>query len=98
MDSDKQLDAHLFICVNEKEGKECCAAKGAAELRDKLKKISKDPNRKWLGRVRVNNSGCLGHCEEGITAVLYPQGKWFTHLDKDDADVLVDAVEEALKK
>ena len=95
---DHKLDAHLFICVNQKEGKECCANKGASELKDALKKMSKDPKRGWHGRVRINNSGCLGHCEEGITAVLYPEGKWFTNLEKDDVEVLAEAVAEALKK
>ncbi len=99
---DMKLDAHLFICTNEKQGKPCCAARDAAALRDSLKKISKDPARGWAGRVRVNNSGCLGHCEDGIAAVLYPQGQWFTNLKSDDVEllteVLVDAVEAALKK
>jgi (2Fe-2S) ferredoxin len=96
--SDKKYDAHLFICTNEKQGKPCCAAKSASELRDQLKKISKDPSRGWEGRVRVNNSGCLDRCQEGIAAVLYPQGEWFTNLKSTDVEVLVDAIETALNK
>jgi (2Fe-2S) ferredoxin len=96
--SEKKLDAHLFICTNEKEGKPCCAAKGASDLRSALKKMSKDPARGWLGRVRINNSGCLDHCDEGIAAVLYPEGQWFTNLESDDVEVLASAIDRALKK
>lgn len=96
--SDSKYDAHLFICTNTKEGRECCAAKGASQLRDALKTVSKDPTKGWVGRVRVNNSGCLGPCERGINAVLYPQGQWFHNLKSTDAQVLIDAVDAALKK
>lgn len=90
----KELKAHLFVCTNTKKNGECCGPKGAAEMRDRLKKICHDKG--IAGDVRINASGCLGHCEAGITAVLYPQGKWFTNLsNKDDAKLLA-AVEEAL--
>ena len=36
------LKAHVFICTNVKEGRESCGPKGAADLRDVLKKMSKD--------------------------------------------------------
>ncbi|MEW6056294.1 MAG: (2Fe-2S) ferredoxin domain-containing protein [Bdellovibrionota bacterium] len=97
MSDDLQLDAHLFICTNKKEKGECCALKGSEALRDELKKRSKDPSRGWAGKVRVNASGCLGHCKEGITAVLYPEGKWFTHLTVDSADELERSVVAALE-
>lgn len=90
------LDAHLFICTNTKANGECCAAKGAAELRDQLKRISKDPANGWGTRVRVNNSGCLGHCEKGIVAVLYPEGRWWTGLSASDAPKLAAALHETL--
>ncbi len=93
--ADKKLDAHLFICTNKKDGKECCANKDAGALRDALKTISKE-KKEWMGRVRINNSGCLGHCENGIAAVLYPEGKWFTNLTKDDVKILESAVDAAL--
>lgn len=45
--------------------------------------------------VRVNASGCLGHCEEGITAVMYPQGEWKLNLTPSDTETLVDWVAES---
>lgn len=75
---------HFFICTNHREGKACCAEKGAVELHQKLKERLSDVR----GKVRVNASGCLGFCEKGITAVLYPEGKYLTHLQSNDIDDL----------
>ena len=41
--------------------------------------------------------GCLGHCEQGITAVLYPEGRWFTHLTTESQTELENAVKGNLK-
>jgi (2Fe-2S) ferredoxin len=40
--------------------------------------------------VRVNTSGCLDRCEEGPVAVVYPEGVWYTYVDKEDIDEIVD--------
>lgn len=77
----KGIEAHFFICTNHREGgRASCAARGSAALRDAAKSLSQDPARGWKGRVRINAAGCLGRCEEGIVAVLYPQGQWLTGL------------------
>lgn len=90
-----KLDAHLFICTNQKDGVECCAQKGAASLHAAVKEVCSN-RPEWKGRVRINRAGCLGHCEKGIAAVLYPEGKWFHGLTEKDAARLVEAVEKAL--
>ena len=77
--------AHLFICTNKKDGKTCCADKEAEGLRSRLKDWAK---REGLTSVRVNASGCLDRCEEGITAVLYPHGIWYNKLKSDDDEKL----------
>jgi len=79
------FDAHLFICTNLKpEGKPSCARKGAEALRSRVKEAAAElakehPERK----VRVNASGCLGQCAQGIAAVCYPRGEWLTQLSDD---------------
>ena len=35
--------------------------------------------------VRVNKSGCLDHCESGVSCVVYPAGVWYTIPDDDAA-------------
>ena len=95
-----KYDAHLFICTNKKEKGACCADRQGPELRDRLKKLSRDPALGWGKRVRVNAAGCLGECEEGVAAVIYPEGRWLRNLRNDDASErqLIDAVNEALAR
>lgn len=91
--------AHLFICVNDRgEGaKESCARKGAQDLRDRVKTLCFERGFP-KGSYRINNSGCLGPCERGISAVLYPKGEWILDNTPEDAEKLVNLVEQALKE
>ena len=83
----KNLKCHLFICTNQKEKGECCAPKGGGLLRDKMKAwLKQNPDLKE--HIKVTASGCLSHCEDGITAVFYPQGEWLTKLTPDDGAIL----------
>lgn len=87
-------DCHLFICTNKKANGLCCAQKPMEDLRVKLKqKLAL----KFGKRVRVNASGCLGHCEKGGVAVLYPEAKWYFDLDENDLDRLEADICERLK-
>lgn len=95
MSDGRNLEAHVFVCTNKKEKGECCAAKGAIELREELKKLCQDESKGWHGRVRVNASGCLGRCSEGIAAVVYPQAIWHTKLTKETG---AKTIEETLSK
>jgi (2Fe-2S) ferredoxin len=38
----------------------------------------------------VNVSGCLDRCEEGPVAVVYPEGVWYTYVDQEDLDEIVE--------
>jgi len=88
----KKLKAHLFICTNMRDGKQSCGGSGSMDLVDELKSWVKEENLK--GEIRINKSGCLGPCEQGIVAVCYPQGRWYTELKKKD----VGKLKEDLKK
>lgn len=92
-----KLDAHLFICTNTKKDGSGCASLGSQELRDKVKEAC-SARPEWKGRLRINNAGCLGRCEHGIAAVLYPEGKWLLQLKKNDTEKLLEAIENALKE
>jgi (2Fe-2S) ferredoxin len=98
MSDGRNLDTHLFICTNFREKEGSCSQKGSVELREKVKKMCQDPARGWHGRIRVNTAGCLGRCEEGITAVLYPQAQWMTRLTTESADVLEKAIASVLNQ
>ena len=95
MSEEPRFEAHLFICTNDRgpNGKRpSCAHRGAQELRDQVKEACRQQGFP-KGSVRINSAGCLDQCERGITAVLYPSGKWFLDLRPGDAGRLVEAVE-----
>ena len=43
------------------------------------------------GKIRVNTSGCLDRCEQGPALVVYPEGVWYTYIDEDDIDEIIDS-------
>ena len=43
------------------------------------------------GKVRINQSGCLDRCEEGPVLVVYPEGTWYTYVDNEDIDEIIDS-------
>ncbi|MBK9294719.1 MAG: (2Fe-2S) ferredoxin domain-containing protein [Oligoflexia bacterium] len=98
MKENAQLKAHIFVCTNFKETGDSCGAKGASQLRDQLKANCAQELVEFKGQFRVNASGCLGHCEKGINAVLYPNAKWFFGLKPDDVELLKSELQAVLKK
>jgi predicted metal-binding protein len=101
----KEYDAHLFICTNRKgpspDGKPraSCALRDSEKLRDSVKTAAA---RRLQGQnVRVNASGCLGACEEGIAAVCYSRsgGHWQVQLTNspESEEILLRTMEEALE-
>ncbi len=85
---------HLFICTNspDKEGR--CGHKGSENLKKEVKMACSQFGKE----VRINSSGCLGQCEKGIAAVLYPQGKWFFNHTAEDKDFFTNLITEEIKK
>jgi (2Fe-2S) ferredoxin len=81
---------HVFFCVNKRDdGRACCANRGAQELRDYAKARVKALGLAGPERVRVNNAGCLDRCEEGPVAVVYPEGVWYTYVDREDIEEIL---------
>ena len=82
---------HVFFCVNRREGGEaCCAAKGAQAMRDYAKKKIKSLKLNGAGQCQINNAGCMDRCDEGPVIAIYPEGTWYTYVDKDDIDEIID--------
>jgi (2Fe-2S) ferredoxin len=81
------LERHVFVCENLREpadARGCCAAKGAAEVRSRLRVLTKDAGLK--GRVRINTAGCLDQCAHGVAIVVYPEGVWYGAVTVADVD------------
>ena len=82
---------HVFFCINARDdGRACCADRGATEAQEQAKKRMKQLNLNGQGKVRINKAGCLDRCEEGPVMVIYPQGTWYTYVDKEDIDEIID--------
>lgn len=84
----KSLKTHLFVCTSctyTCEGRES-DPEAAATLRKNLKKRAREVFAK--DEVRVSAVKCLGECESGIAAVLYPDGEWMLDLRPEDEDKL----------
>ena len=85
-------ERHIFFCLNErKEGEECCARHAAQEGFDRCKTRVKDANLSGPGKVRVNKAGCLDRCAAGPVVVVYPEAVWYTFVDNDDIDEIVES-------
>ena len=51
----------------------------------------KQLNLNGQGKVRINKAGCLDRCEEGPVLVIYPEAVWYTYVDEQDIDEIVDS-------
>ena len=81
------FERHVFVCENERASghpRGCCAAKGARDVRARLKRLIHAHGLE--DRVRANQSGCLDQCERGVTVVVYPEGVWYGGVTVDDVD------------
>jgi (2Fe-2S) ferredoxin len=85
-------ERHIFFCLNErKNGEECCARHAALEGFERCKMQIKAAGLSGPGKVRVNKAGCLDRCAAGPVAVVYPDAVWYSFLDNDDIDEIVES-------
>lgn len=83
---------HIFFCLNErKNGEECCAQHQAQAGFDRCKQRVKEAGLAGPGQVRVNKAGCLDRCAAGPVAVVYPEGVWYSYVDEQDIDEIVES-------
>ena len=83
---------HVFFCCNQRDPAErtSCNVKDASKMRDYAKQRIKDLGLAGKGKVRINQAGCLDRCEEGPCIVIYPEAVWYTYVDRDDIDEIID--------
>ena len=82
---------HVVFCQNRRDPPAaCCASHNAEGMRDYAKKRVKELKLSGPGKVRINQAGCLDRCEEGPCIVVYPEGTWYTYVDRQDIDEIID--------
>jgi (2Fe-2S) ferredoxin len=83
---------HIFFCLNERQnGQDCCAQHRAQAGFDRCKQRVKEAGLAGTGQVRVNKAGCLDRCAAGPVAVVYPEGVWYSYVDEQDIDEIVES-------
>lgn len=82
---------HVFFCTNQREnGEQCCRQHDSQAMRDYAKQRCKELGLVRSGEVRVNSAGCLNRCEYGPVVVVYPEAVWYTWVDKQDIDEIIE--------
>ena len=83
---------HVFFCLNQRgKGEASCGDHDAQASFDHCKSRVKKAGLAGPGGVRVNKAGCLDRCAGGPVAVVYPDETWYTFVDKDDIDEIVES-------
>jgi (2Fe-2S) ferredoxin len=83
---------HIFFCLNERaNGEASCAPHGARDMYDRCKSKVKQEGLAGPGGVRVNQAGCMNRCQGGPVCVVYPEAVWYTYVDEQDIDEIVES-------
>ena len=82
---------HVFFCTNQRAaGETCCNNQAASKMQAYAKDRIAALGLKGKGQVRINKAGCLDRCDEGPVLVVYPDNVWYTYIDQDDIDEIID--------
>jgi (2Fe-2S) ferredoxin len=83
---------HVFFCIHQREaGEMCCNNFGAQRMRDYVKsKVKTLGLSTETNRVRINSAGCMDRCAEGPVLVVYPEAVWYTYVDENDLDEIIE--------
>lgn len=74
--------AHLLVCAGA-----ACVSSGCREIRDAF--IIKIREYGLQDEVKVIETGCVGSCDLGPLALVYPEGIFYQKLKPEDADTIV---------
>ena len=77
---------HVIVCVGDK----CAEAGKGSQLfdwfRERLKTLGIHVGDK---RIHRSKSSCLGVCQKGPIAVVYPESVWYCHLDQNAMESII---------
>ncbi|OYZ11258.1 MAG: 2Fe-2S ferredoxin [Methylophilales bacterium 16-45-7] len=83
---------HVFFCLNQRDkGEDCCMNKGAEAAFDYMKSRVKKLGLNGEGSTRINRAGCLDRCGLGPVMVVYPEAVWYTFIDNEDIDEIIES-------
>lgn len=65
--------------------------KGAEAAFEHMKARVKKLGLNGKDKVRINRAGCFDRCGEGPLLVIYPQAIWYTFVDNEDIDEIIES-------
>ena len=71
---------HIFLCCDQTKPK-CCSKARGLEAWEYLKRRLKKLGLSEQGGIYRTKANCLQICEDGPTAVVYPEGTWYRRCD-----------------
>ena len=81
---------HVFFCTNQRtDNQMCCENAAASKHREYDKARIKALGLSGEGQIRINTAGCLDRCSEGPVLVVYPQETWYTYVDEQDIEEII---------
>ena len=83
------FETHVFICSHSRPDdavRPSCGPRGSLEIMTELKRRVKSIG---IESIRVQKSGCLDYCENGISCVIYPDSEWYSIKSEDDLESLL---------
>lgn len=84
------FERHVFFCLNRREdGAACCTDHDAEAMFEYTKKKIKSLDLNGQGKIRINRAGCFDRCGEGPLLVIYPEAVWYTFIDQEDLDEII---------
>ncbi len=82
-DTGDGAERHVLVCA----GTGCVSSKSMeiiSKFEEELKK------QKIEDKVKVVKTGCFGFCEAGPIVVVYPEGSFYSHIEVDDVETIIE--------
>ncbi len=79
---------HIFVCLKERENEECCSKNNSEEIFTRLRNHINENG--LMHTFNVSKSLCLGHCNEGPTIAIYPDGIILRKVSLEDVDKIIE--------
>jgi len=89
-DQRDRLEAHVFVCTNERDSDyPCCGEAGAEQTVAAVKDWLRERELYW-DPIGVSTTSCLGLCSEGGTALtIQPDNEWYSDVQPADVPALL---------
>lgn len=84
-----RLDAHVFVCVNDRAEHDCCADADGEAVAAAVKEWLRERDAFWTS-VSVSTTDCLGLCSsDGAALTIQPRNEWYSDVRVADVPELL---------